>query len=35
MDRVAVDLSDVEVLSHLGDAVRLDTVGDTPNLLGC
>ena len=31
MDRVAVDLADVEVVLDLGDAVRDDAVGDAPD----
>lgn len=35
MDRVPVDLADVEVLLHLGDVGRLDAVGDAPDLAVC
>lgn len=33
MNRVAVDLADVEVLLHLGDLVGLDAVGSAPDLV--
>ncbi|KAL2019216.1 hypothetical protein VTK56DRAFT_9943 [Thermocarpiscus australiensis] len=35
VDRVAVDLADVEVLFHFGDPLRGDAVGDAPHLVGC
>jgi hypothetical protein len=33
VDRVPVDLADVEVLLDLGDAVGQDAVGDAPDLV--
>lgn len=34
VDGVAVDLADVEIVLDLGDAVRDDAIGNTPDLLG-
>lgn len=34
MDRITVDLADIEVFLDLGDTIRLDAIGNAPDLVG-